>query len=67
MVWDDATQGMTFTEVPIPDDLKDTVAKYRGELIEAIAEYDDNLLEKFFEDPILSLSKRCVRPSVLLS
>ncbi|MFK7810628.1 MAG: elongation factor G [Saprospiraceae bacterium] len=51
MVWDDETQGMTFTEVPIPDDLKETVEQYRGELIEAIAEYDDKLLEKFFEDP----------------
>ncbi|MFT5265428.1 MAG: elongation factor G, partial [Polaribacter sp.] len=51
MVWDDESQGMTFTEVPIPEDLVETVAQYRGELIEAIAEYDDKLLEKFFEDP----------------
>ncbi len=51
MIWDDATQGMTYEEVPIPEDLVETVNKYRGELVEAVAEYDDKLLEKFFEDP----------------
>jgi len=51
MVWDDATQGMTFTEIPIPDDLLDTVAEYREKLVEAVAEFDDNLMEKFFDNP----------------
>ncbi|MFK8103324.1 MAG: elongation factor G [Saprospiraceae bacterium] len=51
MIWDDDTQGMTFQEVPIPDDIKETVAEYRAKLIEAVAEYDDALLEKFFDDP----------------
>ena len=51
MIWDDTTQGMTFEVVPIPEDLKETVDKYRAELVEAVAEYDDALLEKFFEDP----------------
>ena len=51
IVWNDADMGMTYTEVPIPDDLKDTVAEYREKLIEQVAEYDDKLLEKFFEDP----------------
>ena len=50
MVWDDSSQGMTFTEVEIPADLKDVVEEYRALLIEAVAEYDDKLLEKFFED-----------------
>ena len=31
--------------------MKDEVEKFRGELIEAVAEYDENLLEKYFEDP----------------
>jgi elongation factor G len=48
--WDEATLGMTFTEVPIPEDLKSTVAEWREKLIESIAEYDDTLMEKFFED-----------------
>jgi elongation factor G len=51
IVWDDATQGATYTEIPIPEDLVDLVAEYRGKLIEAIAEFDDNLMEKFFDNP----------------
>ena len=51
IVWDDATQGMTFKEVPIPDDMADDVAEWRQALIEAVADYDENLLEKFFDDP----------------
>ncbi|MEM1324104.1 MAG: elongation factor G [Bacteroidota bacterium] len=51
IIWDDSTQGMTYEEVPIPEDLVDTVAEYREKLVEAIAEYDEELMEKFFEDP----------------
>ena len=51
IVWDDATQGMTFQEVPIPEDMKDDVAEWRQHLVEAVAEYDEKLLEKFFDDP----------------
>ena len=51
MIWDDATQGMTFNEVPIPEDMKEDVDEWRQHLIEAVAEYDDKLLEKFFDDP----------------
>ena len=51
MVWDDATQGMTFNEVPIPEDMVADVAEWRQHLIEAVADYDDKLLEKFFDDP----------------
>lgn len=51
MVWDDATQGMTFSEVAIPEDMKADVDEWRQHLIEAVADYDDELLEKFFDDP----------------
>lgn len=51
MVWDEAGQGMTYNEVPIPDDMKEDVAEWRQHLIEAVADYDDKLLEKFFDDP----------------
>ncbi|KRP11181.1 MAG: elongation factor G, partial [Sphingobacteriales bacterium BACL12 MAG-120813-bin55] len=51
MIWDDSTQGMTFTEVPIPDDMVDQVIEYRNHLVEAVAEYDDALLEKYFDNP----------------
>jgi elongation factor G len=51
MVWDEAGQGMTYNEVPIPDDMKEDVAEWRQHLIEAVADYDEKLLEKFFDDP----------------
>jgi len=51
IVWDDATQGMTYTEGEVPADMVDEANQYRAELVEAVAEYDDKLMEKFFEDP----------------
>lgn len=51
ITWDDETQGMTFSEIPIPDDLKEEVAKWREKLVESIAEFDDKLMEKFFDNP----------------
>ena len=51
IIWDDETKGMTFKEVPIPADMLDEVNEWRQHLIEAVAEYDDKLLEKFFDDP----------------
>ncbi|MBC6606307.1 elongation factor G [Hymenobacter sp. BT188] len=51
IVWDDATQGKAYHEIPVPEDLVETVAEWRQKLIESVAEYDDALLEKFFEDP----------------
>jgi len=51
IVWNNNDMGMTYEEVPIPDDMKDDVEEWRGKLVEAVAEYDDALLEKYFEDP----------------
>jgi elongation factor G len=51
IVWNEHDKGMTFQEVPIPDDMKEEVDQYRQELVEAVAEYDEKLLEKFFDDP----------------
>ena len=51
MIWHEENYGSTFDEVPIPENMLDDVKKYRAELIEAVAEYDDNLLEKFFDNP----------------
>jgi elongation factor G len=51
IIWHDNTQGSTFDIVPIPDDMKEQVAEYRAYLIEAVAEYDENLMEKFFDNP----------------
>jgi elongation factor G len=51
MVWHEDNFGSTFDIVDIPDDLKEEAERLRGELIEAVAEYDENLLEKYFDDP----------------
>ena len=52
VVWfDDEALGTNYEYQEIPDDLKDEAEKYRNQLIEAVAEYDDALLEKFFDDP----------------
>lgn len=51
MVWNDDDMGMTWEEVPIPEDMLDEVAEYREHLLEAVADYDETLLEKYFEDP----------------
>ena len=51
IVWHDENYGSTFDIIDIPDNLKDEAEKLRGELIEAVAEYDEDLLEKYFEDP----------------
>ena len=55
-VWNEEDKGMTWDEIPMPEDLVDTVAEWREKLIEAAAEQDDSLMEKYFEDPD-SLSK----------
>jgi elongation factor G len=51
MVWNEHDKGMTFQEVPIPEDMLEEVAEWRENLLEAVADYDETLMEKFFEDP----------------
>jgi elongation factor G len=51
IIWDEDTRGMTYKEVPVPADMADEVAEWRQHLIEAVADYDEKLLEKFFDDP----------------
>ena len=48
---------MTWEEIDMPEDLKDTVAEWREKLFESVAEQDDTLMEKYFEDPD-SLNRR---------
>jgi elongation factor G len=51
IIWHMETEGMTFDEIPVPADMVEDVNHWRQNLIEAVAEYDDKLLEKFFDDP----------------
>ena len=49
IVWNDETQGMTWDEIEIPDDLKKEARHWRIHLLEAIAEHNDELLMKYLE------------------
>src|SRR5690606_5819482 len=51
IIWNEEDKGMTFTEVPIPDDMVEEAKEYREKLLEAVAEFDESLMEKSFEDP----------------
>ena len=50
IVWNEDDQGMTFKEVEIPADIIDEARDYRSQLLEAVAEFDESLMEKYFED-----------------
>ncbi|HHU47709.1 MAG TPA: elongation factor G [Bacteroidales bacterium] len=49
--WNDEDQGVTFFEIPIPDDMQESVAEYRQMLIEKLAEFDEPLMIKYFDAP----------------
>jgi elongation factor G len=51
IVWHDDNFGSTFDIIDIPDELKEESEALRAQLIEAVADYDENLLEKYFENP----------------
>ena len=47
--FDEKSKGVELEYLPIPDDMKDDVAKYRAEMIEAVVEADDDILHKYLE------------------
>jgi len=51
VIFHDENFGSTYDVVDIPEDMAEEVALFRGQLIEAVADYDESLLEKFFENP----------------
>ena len=51
IVWHEENYGSTWDVIDIPENLKAETKKLRGELIEAIADYDDKILEKYLDDP----------------
>ena len=68
IIWDEDNYGMTFKEIEIPADMVDEATEWREKLLEAVSEYDDKIMEKFFEDPT-SITEReildCLRQSVI--
>ena len=51
VIWHDETQGAEFEVDDIPADLLDEAQEWREKLVEAAAEFDEALMEKFFDDP----------------
>ena len=52
VVWfDDAQMGSRYELQEIPENLKAEAEEWRGKLVEAVAEHDDELMEMYFEDP----------------
>ena len=51
MIWNETDQGMTYEVIDIPADMVDEATEWREKLLEAVSEYDDSLMEKFFDDP----------------
>ena len=69
--WDDATQGVKFEELEIPEDLLAEAETWREQLIEAAAEGDESLLDKYLETGSLSeddiragIRARCLRNEI---
>lgn len=51
IIWHTETEGMTYDEIDIPADMLEEAKEWRAQLVEAVAESDDVLMEKFFDDP----------------
>ena len=60
-------KGLDIRIEPIPDDMKEIAQKYHEELIEAVAEQDDALMEKFFDGEELTIDeiKTCIRKATI--
>ncbi|MBX7202359.1 MAG: elongation factor G [Bacteroidia bacterium] len=71
--WNEHDKGMTFKEVEIPADLVEEAREWREKMLEAVAEFDDQLMEKYFDDPtsiterevLDALRKACVANKIV--
>lgn len=66
IIWNEDDKGMTYKTIPIPDDMIEEANEWREKLLEAISEYDDHLMEKFFEDPA-SITEREILDALRLA
>ena len=51
ILWHDETMGAEYSVEEIPADLQDEAEEWRNKMLETVAEYNDELMEKFFDDP----------------
>ena len=73
IVWNEDDKGMTFKEVPIPADMMDEALEWREKMLEAVSDFDDNIMQKFFDAPetiterevLDALRKACVANKIV--
>ena len=73
IVWNDDDKGMTFKEVPIPADMMEEAIEWREKMLEAVSDFDDNIMQKFFDAPetiterevLDALRKACVANKIV--
>jgi len=67
VVWDEDVLGAKYRFIDIPEDLKDKVAEYRDKLIEAAADFDEAVMEKYLEGAEISPEelKRAIRKGAI--
>ncbi|MES2286161.1 MAG: elongation factor G [Bacteroidota bacterium] len=71
--WNEHDQGMTYKVIPIPAEMLEEAKEWREKLLEAISEFDDAIMEKFFEDPasiteleiLTALRKACIANKIV--
>src|SRR6188768_166176 len=51
IIWNEDDKGMTYTVIPIPEDMVEEAKEYREKLLESVAEFDESLMQKYFDDP----------------
>ena len=67
LVWESEDLGASWNEVEIPDDLKAQADEYRAELVDLLAEFDENILEKFVSEEEITIEdlKSAIRKGTL--
>ena len=73
IVWNEGDKGMTFKEVPIPADMMEEAIEWREKMLEAVSDFDDNIMQKFFDAPetiterevLDALRKACVANKIV--
>jgi elongation factor G len=61
ILWHDESLGADYDVEDIPADLQAEAEEWRGKMLESVAEFDDALMEKFFDDPSTITEEECIR------
>ena len=61
ILWHDESLGADYDVEDIPAELQAEAEEWRGKMLESVAEFDDELMEKFFDDPSTITEEECIR------